>query len=279
MRITLHQPNYLPWIGFFHKLSLCDGIVLLDHVQYEKNGPGNRNEIKGPNGAVRLTVPVRGKGRFGQTVAEVEIDQTSGWSARHWKSLSQAYARSDHFAEHAPFFEALYARSWVKLALLNEEIIQYLAGAFGLKPRTWRSSELAASGAKTEMLVGLCRAVGATECLTGTGSREYLDPAVFTASGIGHRFHRFRHPIYPQSHGAFVSHLSAVDLLFHAGPAAADVLRQCEEEENGGGGADGGESGSGRQDSGAEVRAEVSEGREPTPRLETTAGKEETRCK
>lgn len=224
MKITLHQPNYLPWIGFFHKLSLCDGIVLLDHVQYEKNGPTNRNQIKGVNGALRLTVPVRMKGRFGQAVKDVEIDPAGGWGERHWKTMSQAYARAPYFLEHAPWFEALYARAWERLAPLNEEIIRYLAGAFGLSPRIWRSSELPAEGTKSEMLAGLCRAVGADGCLTGTGSKDYLDPAVFTAAGIRHEFHAFRHPVYPQGRGAFVSHLSAVDLLFHAGPGAREVL-------------------------------------------------------
>ena len=224
MILTGQQPNYLPWIGFFHKVSLADALVLVDHVQYEKRGITNANAVKTAAGRVELTVPVLSSGRFDQKISEVEINDTIPWRRKHWRTISLAYGKTPHFAAHAPFFEDLYGRPWTHLAPLNEAIIRYLLGAFGIDRPVHRSSEWPVTGAKTDLLVSLCRCAGADGYLSGAGARKYVDEKVLEAAGLTHRFQEFQHPVYSQPHGAFVPNLSAVDLLFSMGPEAGSLI-------------------------------------------------------
>ena len=225
MIATMHQPEHLPWLGFFHKLRQCEAAVLLDTVQFARRDFQNRNRIKGANGPIWLTVPVASKGSFEQDIEAVAIVDDRDWRRKCWSSMEHSYRRAPHFAEHRPFFEDLYAREWTRLVDLNVTIIRYLAGQLGIGTRLVLSSELGlrARGG-TEVALAACRAVGATTYLSGAFGREYLDESLLAAAGIAVRYQAFRHPTYPQQFGEFLPQLSAVDLLFNCGPGSGAVL-------------------------------------------------------
>jgi len=225
--LAAQQPNYLPWIGFFHKVASADLLVLADHVQYSRRGITNRNVIKGPAGPVRLTVPVLTSGQPGVVISEARIDNASPWRRSHWRTIQTCYGRAPHFASHAEFFESLLAREWTRLAPLNEEIIRYMMRAFGIEKRILRSSELRPEGAKTELVVSLCRLTGAEVYLSGTGARKYMDEDACRRAGLTVRYQQFRHPVYPQLHGPFLPNLSALDLLFNVGSQAGELIGRC----------------------------------------------------
>jgi hypothetical protein len=227
MILSGQQPNYLPWIGLFAKIAASDRFAIVDHVQYIRRSVITRNRILGVDGRpVELRVPVITAGRPRQRIADVEIDDHEPWRRKHWKSLRFCYRGAPHFAEHAPFFEELYARRHERLADLNVAILRYLLGAFGIDTPAERTSEREVKGRKTHLLVGLCRAFGCDTYLSGAGARKYVDEEVLRAAGVAHRFQAFTHPVYGQRPGRpFVSHLSAVDLLFWQGPAAGAILR------------------------------------------------------
>src|ERR1051325_6353530 len=109
MLVARHQPEHMPWLGFFEKLLSADLFVLLDDVQFSRGDFQNRNRVKGQGGAQWLTVPVAPK--FPQAINEVEI-AGDGWRAKHWKTLRSCYARAPHFDEFAVEFEQFYAREW-----------------------------------------------------------------------------------------------------------------------------------------------------------------------
>ncbi len=233
MILTGHQPNYLPYLGFFHKIASADAFVIVDTVQFVKRGPFgwvHRNRIRTPNapGWMWLSVPVLTSGRFTQPILEARIDPHPPWRRKHWRSLQLSYARAPHFAEHAPFFEALYAKEWERLSDLNEAVIRYLAGAFGLQVPIHRASDLQPEGQATALILDLCRKLGADAYLSGIHGRDYLDQPAFERAGVRLLFSDFVHPVYSQaSHEGFVPGLAAVDLLFAEGPRAADILRNA----------------------------------------------------
>src|SRR5215467_2598883 len=115
MIVTIHQPNYLPWSGFFHKMSQSDKFVLLDTVPFSKNSYQNRCKIKTPQGETWLTIPVRTSGRFGQLTNEVEVDPSSGWTLRHWRTIEQNYRRAPYFRFIAEYFEPVLHSEWTSL--------------------------------------------------------------------------------------------------------------------------------------------------------------------
>ncbi len=224
MRVAIHQPHYLPWLGYLAKWAAADVLILLDTVQYEKNGWQNRNRIKTAAGPRWLTVPVRV--RLGTALAEVEIDATQPWSRRHLAAIEHAYARAPGWARHAGGLRALYARPWERLAPLTVASAAWLAAALGIATPTRLASELGViERDPTARLVELCRAVGGTTYLAGSHGAQYMDLAQFERASIEVRAQTYSHPVYTQLHGDFVPFLSAVDLLLMHGDEALGILR------------------------------------------------------
>ncbi len=225
MILAAHQLHYLPWLRYFHKIAACDTFVVLDNVQFNKNGWQNRNKIKTQAGESILTVPVRQK--FQQLISEVKIDTAQPWRRKHWGALQSNYQKAPYFKDHAPFFQELYEKSWENLNDLNYEILFYLLKVLGVKARVIRSSELSLNGEATERLVALCKELGARSYLTGAYAVQvYLDQALFKQEGIELLFQEFECPHYPQLYPevGFVPELSLVDLLFNCGPKSLETL-------------------------------------------------------
>jgi len=228
MIYAVHQPQYLPWLGFFDKMERSDVFVFLDNVQYKHREFQNRNRIRTKDGEMWLTVPVRVE--RGQLVRDVRIDDSQGWREEHLKSLKAWYGRAPYFKENIKFFESLFASPREKLIDLNLVTIRFFCEAFDIKTRTVLSSELDVSGTKSQRIADIGRALGADTYLSGAGGREYLDEEVFKNAGQHVVYQEYAHPRYPQlfmkSDEDFVPFLSAVDLVFNAGPESGAVLRR-----------------------------------------------------
>jgi len=225
MITTIHQPEHLPWLGFFDKMQQADLFVLLDNTQFAKDDFQNRNRIKTANGPLWLTVPVYKKRRSIQRIIDVEICNERNWQARCWSQIEQNYKKSLHFVEHRSFFEKLYQTEWTKLVDLNIAIIRYLAQAFGIDTELVTASELGVETAgATEVNLEICQAVDASVYISGKMGQTYLDEPLFQASGIEVIYQDFQHPEYPQLWGDFTSHMSAIDLLFNCGEKSLDIV-------------------------------------------------------
>lgn len=227
MIVAIHQPEHLPWLGFFHKALSADCLVLLDCVQYRKRYFQNRNRIRGKTQPVWLTVPVLTKGRYEQRMEQVRIDNEGNprWQKICWKILAQHYTASPYWPQYSGELKELYERPWELLTQLNEEIIRRMFRWFSIDTRIVRSSELAPEGSSSVLLSRLCRGLGARVYLSGISGRDYLDLTPFTQAGIEVRFQEFHHPIYSQQVEPFIPCLSAVDLLMNHGPSSRQILQ------------------------------------------------------
>ena len=224
MIVAIHQPQYLPWIGYFDKMDRADAFVLLDTVQFKKNEWQNRNRIKTPEGRQWLTVPVQH--RFPQRIDEVRIPAEDPWARKHWQALQTHYGAAPFFAPHAPFFADCYSRPWERLVDLACHLIEYLAAALGIRARLVRAGAGSFPEDPTGRLVAICRHLGASAYLAGRDGATYMDLAQFAAAGIAVRTQAFTCPVYPQRYGAFQPDLSVVDLLFNCGPESLARLRR-----------------------------------------------------
>ena len=229
MRVTIHQPQYLPWLGYLAKWAVADLFIVLDVVQYEKNGWQNRNRIKTGDGVRWLTVPVHAP--LGTPISAVTIDSSQAWPARHLRAIEQAYARAPGLARHGEELRRLYATPWTRLAPLATASAQWLARALGIATPLRLASELLGAAASSSLgatarLVALCRAAGADTYLAGPHGAGYMDLAEFADAGIAVLAQRYEHPRYAQLHGEFVPHLSALDLILTAGDQAFAILQK-----------------------------------------------------
>jgi len=223
MRVGIHQLHYLPWLRYFEKIQNCDAFVVLDDIQFNKNGWQNRNKVKTPSGPVLLTVPVQMK--FQQRLDEVRIDNRTPWRKKHWKTLEQSYHRAPFFSEYAAFFEATYAREWEFLNELNRHMLEFYVRTLGITTRIEYSSELNVPGIATERLINLIRAVGGESYYSGAYALDaYLDAEALARANIALDLQEWRAPVYPQLHGEFVPDLSIVDLMMNCGPESLGVV-------------------------------------------------------
>ncbi len=224
MRVTIHQPQFMPWLGYLDKIDQADVFVVLDTVQYKKNEWQNRNRIRTAQGWQWLTVPVHYT--FGQRIHEVRIDETSDWRARHLRALALSYGKAPCHGRYAEGLQRLYRESSDHLATLNLATIRWLLDCVGITTPLRLASEMTLREEPTDRLIDICRAVGATRYLAGAGAQAYVDVGRFEASGIELEIQEFHSPTYPQCYAPFLPGLSAVDLLLNCGDHALTRLRE-----------------------------------------------------
>lgn len=229
MILTAHQPAYLPWLGLLAKIAAADRFVLLDTVALPGRGGSengnyeNRQRIKTATGVQWLTVPVRRA--EGVPLKDVLIANDQPWQRKHWRALELAYQGAPHFDLYAPELKHLLSeRRWERLADLDLALLRFHLDHFGIDTEIVRASDLNPSGAKSELILDLCRKLRASGFIFGAHGREYADVAAFGAAGVRVTFQDFRHPEYPQLHGAFVPGMAALDLLLNVGPESGRVL-------------------------------------------------------
>jgi hypothetical protein len=229
MRLAAHQPQYLPWLGFFDKMDRADLFVLLDTVQYKKNEWQNRNRIRTAAGWQWLTVPVHF--RFPMTLREVAIDESGVWRRKHREALRLHYARAPHRGALLSRLDDLLQEPAAGLADLNTRLVKLMAEILGVRTPVILASSLEAlpDGADAR-LIALCRRLGCSTYLAGDGGRSYMDLEAFDRAGIRVESQRFRHPVYPQSHPGFEPNLSAVDFLMCRGPGSITEVRAARQE-------------------------------------------------
>lgn len=232
LSVTIHQPEHLPWLGFIDKLRRCNVFVLLDSVQFEKNYFQNRNRIRTAWGSTWLTVPVFTKGLSDQTISAVGIRNDEPWQRKTIQALSQHYRRSPYMDLYFPGLKEVIERRWDLLAELNIALIGYLAESFGISRRVLRSSELEVSGKRSELLVNICKKVGAKTYISGISGLDYLEESLFAEARIDVAYQDFRHPEYQQCYHPFLPQMSSVDMLFNEGPDSLRILSESDVEMN-----------------------------------------------
>lgn len=210
MLVAIHQPHYLPWLGYLEKMAQADLFIVLDHVQFERGNYQNRTQIRINGAAHWLTVPVVQRSQK-ERIDEKLIDTRQDWDANHFETLRRAYGS----AAVAPL-RSIYETPWERLVDLDDAMLHFLRASLGIRTPLAYSSELDVGGAKSELVLNLCLAAGADALLVGLGgSRQYLDRAAFERAGVALVFQEFEHPVYAQrGAGPFIPGLSALDFLF-----------------------------------------------------------------
>ncbi|RKY50104.1 MAG: hypothetical protein DRP91_02555 [Candidatus Neomarinimicrobiota bacterium] len=222
--VAIHQPNFLPWIGYFYKIVKSDIFVFLDSVQYTKNSFINRNKVKTSQGEMWLTVPVSFS--FGQLIREVRINNVVDWRKKHLKTLEINYKKAKFFYEVFEIVEEVYySEDWMNLSEFNICLIEKIMSYLGLSCSFVRSSSLGISGKGTELLVNIVKKVGGNVYLSGFGGAKYQEEKLFKNEGISLIYYDFTHPVYEQLWGNFIPNLSIIDLLFNVGDGSASVIR------------------------------------------------------
>jgi hypothetical protein len=221
---AIMQPTYLPYLGYFHLIAASDVFVFLDDVQFARRSWQQRNRIWGAAGEVMLSVPVQKTDRDA-AISEIRLADAEPWRDKHLNSIRHTYARRPFFAEGIAFLDEQFAKPVTGLADLNCGLIEAAAARLGLEREFVRASTLGAPGQRSDHLLAICRAVGATDYLSPMGSHDYMeDDGVFAAANFPARFQAFVEIPYDQGHQPFVPYMAFVDAVMNLGWAGTAAL-------------------------------------------------------
>ena len=224
MIVAVHQPQYLPWIGYFDKIDKADFFVLLDDVQFKKNEWQNRNKIKTAQGWQWLTVPVRYK--YPQLINEVPINRTIRWQHKQGQAILSNYKKATYYHYLEEFFDEMFCFNWELISQLNISLVNKLVKVLEIDTPLFVSSELGEFPQDADQrLIAITKLFGADTYLAGIGGREYMDLDRYKENGIEVVFQDYTHPVYDQLFGEFQPNMSVIDLVLNHGPQSLTILR------------------------------------------------------
>jgi hypothetical protein len=227
--VVIHQPDFLPYLGFFHRLLHADAFVILDTVQFvhSNNSWTHRDKIKTPQGEKWITLSIKKPPRD-TAIRDVLLSDAVDWRSDNLNLLQANYKKVPYFREIFSHIEQLYAFKCESMMDFNLKSIEMLMTLFDIKVPMIFASDLDAQGKKNDLLVDILKKTAATHYLSGVGARDYFDPAPFIEANVEVVWQSFTHPIYPQLHGDFVPYLSSIDLLFNCGiEKSREILKGC----------------------------------------------------
>jgi len=224
-KVAILQSNYIPWKGYFDIIAAVDEFILYDDMQYTRRDWRNRNLIKTKQGLQWITVPVKVKGKYHQTIRETEIDGMD-WAEKHWKSIFLNYQRSLHFEEIADIFKPYYHQQYSHLSVLNRKLIEAVCDYLGITTKITNSWDYQLLKGKTDRLADLCFQAGGTEYISGPAAKKYIEEKCFADRKIKLSWFDYTGYIeYPQLWGDFIHGVTIFDLLFNCGKKASHYMR------------------------------------------------------
>lgn len=222
MKVAVHQPNYIPWLGYFSKLASVDVFIFLDDVQLPQGRSYvHRTKIHSPSGGAWLSAPIRREER--QLIKDVQFADAD-WRRRHQATLFHTYRKAPFFDPVMPLVEAIYAFETDNLARFNMKAVVMLAEFLGLSCRFELSSAFGVDASSDDRLIELVKAVGGDTYISGAGGQNYQHPDKFEAAGIGLCVCEYKPRPYFQGQGDFLSGLTILDTLFNLGRDAVQHL-------------------------------------------------------
>ncbi|MFM7012633.1 MAG: WbqC family protein [Betaproteobacteria bacterium] len=222
MKIAIHQPNFMPWIGFFRKLYLSDLFVLFDDVQFEKGGYINRVKVKLSNTESWLTQPITRPSGLDTKINQIIFSPNQPWRTKHIKTIGLYYRGHPYFDNVFPLIERIYLNNTNSLGLFNAKAIKLIAAELGLATEIVNSSDInyTRSGNPSEKVASIVKELGGDTYISGNGAKAYNDEAIFIKNNIALTYDNWTPPSYNQS-PPFVAGLSIIDMLFNVGVEVA----------------------------------------------------------
>lgn len=215
MIAAIHQPDYIPYPGYFYKIKKSDVFLFLDDAQFSNNGGHDWNLIKTPRGAQRMKVPVLQT--LGDPINKVKTKDDLGWKKQHLQAVLANYQNAPYFQTIYPMIQELLTASFENIAEMNAAIIIRLAHEFGLNPVFLKTSELNITTKREQRIIDLCHAVQAETYFSGSGARVYQSEATFLANKIKLVYSDYHPAPYPQLWEGFIENLSVIDYVMNCG--------------------------------------------------------------
>lgn len=229
MKVTIHQPCYLPYLGVFYKIWQSDMFVYLDDAQYSNGYVFDCNKIKTPQGEFNLKVPTAKI--FGQKLTEVTPKNFLNWREKHLKTIKMNYKKAPYSDEFFCLYKEVLMKEYNSLAKLNIELMNMLLWWFGLKRHVFRSSDMHITSKSERRVIEICTLLGADEYISGIGGKNYQKEQHFKDAGLKLTYSSYIPVEYKQQWGEFRKNMSAIDYAMNEGHNIEAYFQLCKERE------------------------------------------------
>jgi hypothetical protein len=219
--VAIHQPNFLPWLGYFNKIVKSDSFIILDDVQFPKTGGvwANRHYVMENGTRKWYTIPISRNFSSTKKINEIKFAPDIDWKKNYLKRITHCYSRAKYFSETYQFLHESLAYETDYLCDLNIHLITSVLRFLDISESTLvKSSTLHKSGTSNELLCSLAKAVGASAYLSGGGAEGYMDKSVFKSNGIKIIYQNYISLDYAQIDcSEFVSGVTIIDAMMNCG--------------------------------------------------------------
>ncbi len=201
MLVTIHQPDFMPWFGFFNKISKADLWVVLDHVI---NNPRDATYLRRVKIIVNghphwLSIPLKKpieKGVLGIPINQMTFNNQCGRMANCLETVRRAYKKSYNYEKYKSLTEDYFLSNQSLLMVRNMDFIIKVFEILSIKTKIVYSSSLNICGSRNQLLLNILKEVGAKKYLCGTGAYGYQDDNLFHEEGIQVEYNSFEFPKY-----------------------------------------------------------------------------------
>ncbi|EAK0823882.1 hypothetical protein A0Z38_07500 [Campylobacter lari] len=220
MKISIMQPTFMPWLGYFEMINQVDKFIFLDNVQFEKQSWQSRNKIKSQNKELYITLHIQ-KMPLNSKIQDIKLSTNQHFKIKLLKTLKQNYAKSVNFKKYYPSIEYILLNA-TNLCQVNIDLIRFFLKILNINTPLYRSSELCLPlKQKDYLIIDICKYFNAKTYLSASGSKTYMNIDLYEKQNIEVVFFEYKHPTYSQIGEVFISHLSIIDFIFnHPKPQA-----------------------------------------------------------
>lgn len=221
MKVAIHQPHYFPWLGYMDKMAKVDKFAILDEAQLTERSNMFRNKFLANDGTEKyLTLSYKKENHLNLPFKEIEINSNVDWQKKHKNFILTNYKKAKYFDEIWDVVAVVFEKQYTYLYEVDIDTIMLLRMLLDVNtPLVYQSNLFYdRTKKKNDMVLEICKCLGAKYYLSGNGARKYMEVETFKKERIAVEYQNFMHPQYEQLNGGeFQPCMSALDLLFNNG--------------------------------------------------------------
>lgn len=182
--ISIIQPHFIPWIGFFEIINKSDIFVFLDNVKYPhgRSFINRNNLLRSDNQKLWITIPIKSKQK-NLLIKHIKISKDFN-KIKLLNNFRSIISNNKYFDEANLLFEKILSRNFDNLSDLNIYSTKLICNYLNIKTKFYQSSKLQTKGKKNELLISIMKNFDEKSTyISGEGGQSYLDQKLFLNSG------------------------------------------------------------------------------------------------
>ena len=217
MIVSIHQPNFFPWMGYFDKINRSDQFVFLTSSLRSKSDKYlTRTKVLNNNAKPQyLSIPLGVK----QTpINQLIMPANHQWKIKILNLIKESYRGSNNFDEVYIDIENLFMYEYEYFSDYSINIIKFLLSKLNINTELHVDTDFNQDfGVSNQRNIALCKRVGGDTYLSGDGAKVYNNNTLYGDSSLELIYQDYVAPIYEQKSNEFIPGLSIIDVLFNCG--------------------------------------------------------------